>query len=159
MYSKKIEDCVFELQEKYLLFKAEMDKIGINFMITCTSRNIIEQMALFVKGRLPLREVNIFNVMANLPILVKDSDNVKVTWTLDSKHVTNTFDDNLNNNMSRAFDIAILKGNKPIWDIKVSVNKNDIPDYLEAAEIGKSIGLECGAFWSNPDYPHYQLIK
>jgi hypothetical protein len=157
MYSRKIEDCVKELQDKYILFDKKMHESGIAYMITCTARNIIEQIALYMKGRLPLRDVNRFMVIADLPILVKDLDNKIVTWTLNSKHVTNMFDKDLDNDFSRAFDIAILKDGKPIWDIKVSVNYNTIPDYEEAGIIGESVGLKWGGRFTNPDMPHFEI--
>lgn len=56
---------------------------------------------------------------------------------------------------SKAFDIAIVKDNKPTWDLKVSVDGDDIPDYLEAAEIGRSVGLKAGADFK--DYVHFEL--
>lgn len=66
-----------------------------------------------------------------------------VTWVKHSKHTD-----------KRAFDIAIMKDNKPTWDLKVSTNKNDIPDYREAASLGRQAGLKAGADFG--DYPHFQ---
>jgi len=70
----------------------------------------------------------------------------RVTWTKISKHTGRT-----------AFDIAILKDGKPIWDVKVSVNENDLPDYLEAGQIGEAIGLRWGGRFKNPDCPHFEM--
>lgn len=67
-----------------------------------------------------------------------------VTWTHRSKHIE-----------GKAFDIAILKNEKPVWDLKVDVNDDEIPDYQEAAEIGRNIGLRAGADFK--DYPHFEL--
>jgi peptidoglycan LD-endopeptidase CwlK len=71
-----------------------------------------------------------------------------VTWAQHSKHTERT-----------AFDIAIKKDDKAIWDTKVDVNDNDIPDYIEAGKIGESVGLEWGGSWSTKkkDFPHFQL--
>jgi peptidoglycan L-alanyl-D-glutamate endopeptidase CwlK len=77
-----------------------------------------------------------------------------VTWTLKSRHID-----------GEAFDIAILADGQPTWDPKVSVNDNDDPDYLEAGQIGESIGLEWGGRFKDgkgrprPDAPHFQLPK
>lgn len=68
-----------------------------------------------------------------------------VTWVKISRHTGRT-----------AFDIAILRDGKPVWDVKVSVNDNDMPDYLEAGQIGEACGLEWGGRWNPPDYPHFQ---
>ena len=70
---------------------------------------------------------------------------LKVTWTTNSRHTDRD-----------AFDIAIVKDGKPVWDVKVNVNINEIPDYLEAGQIGESIGLVWGGRWGKPDFPHYQ---
>jgi peptidoglycan L-alanyl-D-glutamate endopeptidase CwlK len=70
----------------------------------------------------------------------------KVTWTRKSKHI-----DGL------AFDIAICKAGIPSWDVKVDVDKDGVPDYLEAAAIGEKLGLVSGARWKKtPDYPHFE---
>jgi peptidoglycan L-alanyl-D-glutamate endopeptidase CwlK len=69
-----------------------------------------------------------------------------VTWTRKSKHIEGT-----------AFDIAILKDGKPVWDVKVSVDGDNIPDYEEAAAIGEACGLIAGARFKNKDYPHFEL--
>ncbi len=68
-----------------------------------------------------------------------------VTWTKHSRHSDH-----------KAFDIAIVKDGKPTWDLKVSVDGDDIPDYLEAAEIGRKVGLKPGADFK--DYPHFESI-
>ena len=70
----------------------------------------------------------------------------RVTWRKISNHTSR-----------RAMDFAILKDGQPCWDVKVSVNKNDMPDYLEAGQIGESLGLIWGGRWRNPDYPHFEL--
>ena len=67
MSSRKIDDCVPELQEKYKLFAEGCKLYDIDYIITCTRRTQDEQNALYAQGRtLPGR---------------------KVTWTLHSKHI------------------------------------------------------------------------
>ena len=68
-----------------------------------------------------------------------------VTWVQHSMH-----------QLHRAFDIAICKDGKPCWDVKVDVNEDGQADYIEAANIGRTLGLKPGAFWHTPDYPHYE---
>ena len=70
----------------------------------------------------------------------------KVTWTLRSKHV-----DGL------AFDIVICKAGIPQWNVKVDVDVDGVPDYLEAGRIGEAIGLVWGGRWKTPDFPHFEL--
>ena len=56
-----------------------------------------------------------------------------------------------------AFDIAILRDGKPVWDVKVDVNLDHVPDYMEAGKIGESVGLEWGGDWPGwKDFPHFQ---
>lgn len=148
-----------ELREKYLLFKKNAATAGIQVIVTCTARNILEQMALYVQGRLSFSQVNKFRKAAGLHILKSQEQNRKVTWTLDSKHVTNNFDDDLKNDFSRAFDIVIISNRKAVWDIKADVNQNEIPDYEELGRIGESIGLVWGGRWNPPDYVHFQEDK
>lgn len=71
-----------------------------------------------------------------------------VTWTHHSRHTAR-----------RAFDIAILKNGLPCWDTKVSVNDNEVPDYIEAGHIGEKCGLVWGGIWKTPDLPHFELPK
>ena len=159
MGSRDLKELTPELFDKYQLFNVRMGEAGLVHVVTCTSRSILEQMALYTMGRLPTRDVNRFRQVAGL-LMIDDSNNRKVTWTLDSPHVTNMYDDDLNNDRARAFDIAILnKQGQAVWDLKVSVNGDDIPDYEEAAIIGESVGLVCGGRWRNPDWPHYQLER
>lgn len=146
------------LLKLYCKFYTEMEKANIIHVVTCTSRTIIEQMALYTMGRLSLSDVNIFRKIARL-LPIDISENKKVTWTLNSKHITNMFDDDLNNDKAKAFDIAILnKQGQVVWDIKVNVNENDIPDYEEAGAIGESVGLKWGGRFSCPDRPHFELL-
>lgn len=75
-----------------------------------------------------------------------------VTYTRKGKHTA-----------GKAFDIAILRDGKPCWDVKVSVNGNEIPDYEEAGRIGESVGLRWGGRFKTrsgkprPDYPHFEI--
>ena len=95
MPSRKIEDCVPELQGKYQAFKAAMDAAGIPFMITCTARNVKEQIALYSQGRQPLEQVNSLRRSAGLSPISFMENVHKVTWTLHSKHIIDLDDGDL----------------------------------------------------------------
>ena len=154
--SRDINRMTPELKEKYYLFEEEMNKAGLPFMITSVDRNILEQMALFVQKRLELKDVNRFRKAAGLYLFKSEEENKNiVTWTLESYHVVNTMDSMIDNDLSRAFDIAILKNAKPEWNLKADINANQMPDYQEAAEIGRKVGLVPGIDFGDP--PHYQL--
>ena len=70
----------------------------------------------------------------------------RVTWTTLSKHTGRV-----------AFDIAITRAGTPVWDVKVDVNNDEIPDYQQAGQIGESVGLTWGGRWKTPDLPHYEV--
>lgn len=126
MASRKIADCIDELQDKFAAFAVKMAETGIPFMLTCTRRTQEEQDTLYAQGR---------TAPGNI-----------VTWTKKSKHIE-----------GRAFDIAILRDGKPVWDIKADVNGDAIPDYDQAGEIGEAVGLRWGGRFKSPDRPHYEV--
>lgn len=144
------------LLDKYKLFEEKMKKTAIPFMITSVARTVKEQVALYSQGRDPLPTVNLLRKAAGLPP-IKKIDNVKVTWTLQSKHLIDLDDGIEANNWSRAFDIAILDNSNPTWNLKVDVNKDQLPDYKQAGKIGLSVGLIWGGNFKSPDYPHFEI--
>lgn len=57
-----------------------------------------------------------------------------------------------------AWDIAIVDGKTPIWNVKVDVDQDGTPDYVEALKIGRSLNLVCGGDYSGwKDWCHYNL--
>jgi peptidoglycan L-alanyl-D-glutamate endopeptidase CwlK len=89
---------------------------------------------------------------------ITEKQNKKVTWTLQSKHLIDLEDGNLDNNKSRAFDIAITRDGKPVWDVKVDVNHDQYPDYEQAGKIGEAVGLRWGGKFKSPDMPHFEEV-
>ncbi len=57
---------------------------------------------------------------------------------------------------ARAFDFAITRDGKPIWDIKVDTNQSAGPDYDEAGHLWEACGGVWGGRWKHPDRPHCQ---
>jgi len=152
MSSRKIKDLTKSTRDKYLCFRERMEAEGLPFILTCTARTETEQVALFCQGRLSLQGVNCIRRLAGLPPITATANRFCVTKTLNSKHIVHK-----NRPLAEAFDIALLKHQRPHWDIKVNVNKNEVPDYLEAARIGEECGLVAGAFFKRlRDYPHFQ---
>lgn len=145
-------------------FKEGCKRAGISIMITCVDRDELEQMALYAQGREPIDKVNVKRNLANM-LPITEAKNKIVTWTLNSKHipVIVRLDDEGNPvKKSRAFDFAVVKNGIPVWDIKVSLDDDMIPDYLECAIIGEALGLVSGRNWKDrngkpcPDWPHLQ---
>lgn len=133
-------------QELHARFAFEMARAGLLYVVTSTLRTIQEQEALYAQGRVSHEEVNRLRKLAGLsPIGQKEASKI-VTWTLKSRHLS-----------GRAFDIALIGiDGKPHWNDKISVNVNQVPDYLEAGIIGESVGLIWGGRWATPDYPHFE---
>jgi peptidoglycan LD-endopeptidase CwlK len=155
MASRAIKDCTPSLQAKIKAFMIATLSAGIPVVITVTARTIKEQRALYAQGRELLFDVNALREMAGLP-RIKQEQNKIVTWTLASKHIIDLDDGNPDNDKSRAFDIAIAPGGKPVWDIKVDVNQDHIPDYEQAGKIGEACGLRWGGRFKRPDMPHFE---
>ncbi len=164
MFSRKIEDLTPKVQKAYEKFAKKAEAAGIQHMITCTLRTPTEQRALFAQGRRSLQVVNNLRKALGWYLLSLAENENKVTWTLNSRHFPVTQEEIDNGEAkqedlgkSRAFDIAILKeGRKPTWNAKADVDKDEIPDYLEAAEAGEAAGLIAGARWSTPDPCHFE---
>ena len=152
MSSRRIEDCVPALQKAWPLLKqAAKDQLGLDLILTCTARSAEEQRVLYAQGRESIEIVNHLRSNSGLPE-ISEHENRKVTWTLDSKHIINA-----KRAQAEAFDVALLNGKQFLWDIKVDVRNDGIPDYEELARIGESLGLKPGARFSTPDYPHFEV--
>lgn len=164
MSSRSMSDCTPTLQAKEKQLRELARLAGLDYAITSTTRSYREQVALYAQGRQPIDEVNALRLLAGLPRLTVEENLKRVTWTLLSKHIINLDDSNPLNDKARAFDVVLLKcaGGKPHWDIKATVNKNEIPDYEELARLGESVGLKAGARFigrdgkPRPDYPHFE---
>ena len=129
MGSRLVSDLTPKMQEKFKEFAALMAEERIPFILTSTYRTQEEQEALWARGR-------------TIP------HTKVVTWTKHSRHTDR-----------EAFDIAIMRNGRPVWDLKVNVNNDDIGDYFEAGVLGEYIGLVWGGRFSSPDYCHFELPK
>ena len=67
MTSRKMDDCIPELQDKFILFRAKMTEAGIDFILTSTFRDQESQKELYEQGRTKPGRI--------------------VTWTLKSNHI------------------------------------------------------------------------
>jgi len=155
MPSRKIEDLLPEAQDRAEKFSAKMIEAGLRFIFTCTYRSQEEQDALYAQGREPLEVVNTMRTKLGLWLLKEDENRI-VTKAKVSKHTSR-----------KAFDIAIVRDGRADYNLKVNVNDNEIPDYIEAGKIGQSVGLRWGGDWNGDgrsdderflDLPHYELV-
>lgn len=69
-----------------------------------------------------------------------------VTRTLKSKHID-----------GKAFDIAPLYQDKYHWDWFDPKKEENKVVWLKLAQLGRSMGLKPGAFFTKPDWPHFEL--
>ena len=161
MSNRDLALLVPSVRESLYFMKEAADDVGLNFAVTCTARQFVEQSALYAQGRWPLKEVNMMRLHAMMAPITERENSYCVTWTLDSEHVTG-----VKRKLSNAFDIVIVKPNGLItWDIKASINDNDIPDYTELGIIGERCGLVWGGRFKNkrtgklePDRVHFQGV-
>jgi len=157
--SRDIRDLTPALQEKEQEFALKTLEAGLSFAITCTLRTKDEHVALYAQHREPLAVVNELRRLAKLLPITKEENSRCVTWTLNSRHFAGK------DGKACAFDIALLKANKPTWDIKCDIDDDDIPDYIEAGAIARSIGLIWGGDFKDkhgdprPDMVHFELPR
>jgi len=132
---------------------------GHRVVITCVDRTYQEQTAYFAQGREKLEVTNALRKIAGLWLIDEQENTRKITWTMNSEHIINLEDERADNDLSRAIDFAILDKNRKItWDVKVDVDEDAVPDYIECAKIGETLGFWGGyRFKKTPDYPHLQL--
>lgn len=113
------------------MIKRAYDK-GINVQISAGMRTYAEQDALYAKGR-----------------------------TAPGNIVTKARAGYSNHNFGLAVDYFLVShdGNVGHWDITRDMNANDVADWLEVANIAKSLGFEWGGDWKSfVDYPHLQMV-
>jgi hypothetical protein len=169
----RTEDMTPELAEKYQLHGQKMIDAGIRYRLACVVRFPIEQEALYAQGREPLSVVNALRVAAGmnpLPLTLSGVFGGKrytyaeapekfiVTKAKISYHFPDKF------GKAHAYDIEILKGiddgGRVHWDMKYDGQDDGKSDYIQAAELGRECGLDCGAFWKGfTDFPHYQVAR
>lgn len=148
-----------QLQDLVPVFIQKCKEVGHEVIITCTARDFKEQVALYAQGRQPLNEVNRLRKIVGWVGLTDEQNKKRVTWTLASRHIINLDDTNKQNDKATAFDFAVIKNGKAIWDVKADIDADGVADYLECAKVAQSLGLESGAFWKKADYPHVQLYS
>jgi len=178
----KIQEMTKELQLKFAEFSAAMAEARIPFGLGEVLRTRERQLAYAAQGRdrdelvkilteykwfHTLEKVRCLHALNKTPleicqILRKEAglaplhpkDWYQITWTLNSRH----FPDPTGH--ARAFDVHLfISGKTPTWDTKWDGDNDGVPEYLEAARIGRVVGLDAGGLWKKrPDYPHFQLV-
>jgi hypothetical protein len=153
-----------KLYQRVVVWEYLMLQKGLRFCYTSVGRLFQVQFALYAQGREDSTRVNMYRKLAGLPSISLAESNRIVTWTMNSLHIINLKDNNKANDLSRAFDFALLdKNGKAHWDVKADVNVDNQADYVEAGHLLEEAVLTAGAFFKDakgnprPDYPHAQL--
>lgn len=138
MASRKITDCVPELQKAWPILKKAYDSLheGYYLKITCTHRPPEEQFELFQKGRK-------FDINGK----VYQIDRTKIVTNVDGTKVMSAH----NYYPARAFDVAVMnaKTKKATWDEEL---------YHPLPDLCKTHKLENGGLWKSlKDWPHCQI--
>lgn len=155
---KKLDQMDPRLVPYALAFDAAMNDAGIDYLMGEVLRTKATQTAYYAQGRESLAEVNRLRKIAGLADLPAKENLYCITWTMNSRHLADE------HGLSEAFDIVILKpGGARTYDTKFDRDQDSIPDYVEAAALGRMVGLDVGADFKRkdgtprPDFPHYQL--
>jgi hypothetical protein len=158
-------DLIVPAQEVFKVFDAAMMTAGLLYKVTCIKRTTEEQIALYAQGRQNLSVVNELRRVAGLYELTDKENKRPVTWTLKSRHLPLDASNPIVKKYPvflgkcLAWDIVIKKDFKNVtWDLKADIDKDDIPDYEEAARVGEKLGLIVGARWpkNKRDWPHFE---
>ena len=82
-----------------------------------------------------------------------EKKNKIVSWIWDSKHIPDEV-----TGKCEAFDFAVIRDSKMIWDVKADTNESGTSDYLECGVVAESLGLRWGGRFRNPDNCHIETI-
>ncbi|GAB4389027.1 MAG: hypothetical protein Kow0025_11870 [Thermodesulfovibrionales bacterium] len=145
--NRRVEDLHPSVRGLCRRLVAESQARGIGLVVTSTLRTEAEQLALFAQGRKGLETVNGLRAEAGLPPITAEQNRV-VTRALASVH-----------QFGLAFDVAVVKDGRAVWDLKADINGNGAADYEEVGRLGKGLGLEWGGDFAFKDYCHFQLTR
>lgn len=153
MATRSQNDLRPDVLQLYIELSRKMKDIRLDHLLINVSRKEVEQAAYYAQGRRSLEVVNSLRLKANLPPITAEDNKKIVTWTMKSKHV---IDDN--NPKSRAFDIVIMQGAKPVWLEKADTNGDHHPDYAQAGYLWESLSPKCrwGGHFNDPG--HFEVV-
>ena len=131
----------------------------LDVFVVDVDRDYKIQRAYYAQGRENTDSVNALRKMVNLPSIT-EKQNVKITWTMNSKHITNLDDNNKGNDLSRAVDIGLKdKNNRYIGNSDIDMNGDEIKDYEQVGLLAEKIGqgkIKWGGRFKDP--AHIELV-
>jgi hypothetical protein len=141
-----------------LIFACQ-ETLGLKIFIVDVDRDYKVQMAYYAQNRQPLSDVNALRRAAGLPLITEQQNAKKITWTMNSKHVTNLDDGNPNNDLSRAIDIGLKDENgRYCGDGDEDLNGDGKHDYEQVWRLAEELGngkIKAGGRFG--DEPHLEM--
>lgn len=114
--------------------------LNIDIFVLEVDRPFDVQVAYYAQSREPLDIVNKLRKRAWLDPIDEKENKRAVTWTMNSKHITNLANDTESDDLSRAVDIGIKdKNGKYVTDANADTNKDKKIDFNQIGLIGKMI--------------------
>lgn len=145
MPSRSLSDLHPDVEPKARAFEKECQRLGIDFIFTCTYRPNEEQAELFAQGRTKPGRI--------------------VTWAKPGESLHNLTGPE-GKPSSRAFDVVVLRHGKPIWGTNgngidedpTDDDTDDLELWQRVGAVGKSVGLEWAGDWQRTkrEFPHFQ---
>jgi len=143
-----------------LLIEAVRDRLGINIFIVDVDRDYKVQIAYYAQGRESVETTNRLRRIVGLPTITTKMNRKKITWTMNSKHITNLEDDESFNDLSRAVDIGIKDDNgRYRGESQTDLNADGKHDYEQIGAIIEELG-EGKIKWGGRfgDEPHFEVV-
>jgi len=159
---RQITDLVGPAQGAYHAAKKECQESGLVIVETCIKRSPLEHIALYAQGRRPYNEVCRLRTSAGLWLIDAFTANRKVSWTFQSKHIAEyCFPKNhkyYGKVLAVDFCIKHHADRRPRqnWNIKLTVNDDEVHDYNKAGEIFEKYGFIWGGKLEIPDRLHIE---
>lgn len=151
------------------LYTAVHHELGLNIFLVDVDRDWRIQRAYYAQGRDSLLVVNQLRKAAGLPAINAVQNKMKITNTMNSKHITNLEDATPYNDYSRAIDIGLkAEDGRYVGEAAADLNKDGKKDYCQIGEIGERIGgsrIRWGGRFKNsrglpaPDMPHFEEVS
>lgn len=135
-------------------------RYNLNVFVVDVDRDYRIQRAYFAQGREHVAIVNELRRIANLPLINAEQNLKKITWTMNSKHITNAQDGDPNNDLSRAVDLGLkdYRG-RYMGNVDADVNGDNKHDYEQVGALAEELGagkIKWGGRFG--DEPHIEVV-
>jgi len=159
---REITDLVLPAREHFMAAKKECKDEGLVILETCIMRSHLEHLALYAQGRRPYNEICRLRSAAGLWLIDVLTANKKITWTFPTKHIPEYCFPKNHKYYGRvlAVDYCIKHHAdarpRQNWNIKLTINEDEIKDYDRAGQIFEKYGFKWGGRFEIPDRLHIE---